>query len=134
MKRRSINHNARSYSPFYMRLIRHDGEQDMTKFSSILPRACSASRRGLANAPMPQIADGQGEDRPAQELASPSCPATSQIGRPWPGAGVGSVLTYVGGKLYLAAPTTAIPLSVDRRSPRRWPDPSTSARSSSGRP
>jgi hypothetical protein len=33
----SINNQANAYSPFYMRLSRADGEQDMTRFSATLP-------------------------------------------------------------------------------------------------
>jgi hypothetical protein len=47
-----------------------------------------------------------------EELSSPSCPANSQVGRILAGAGVGSVLTYVPGKLYLAGPFAGAPLSV----------------------
>jgi hypothetical protein len=47
-----------------------------------------------------------------EELASPSCPLASQIGHVLAGAGVGSELTYVPGKLYLAGPFNGAPLSV----------------------
>ncbi len=47
----SVNNNAGSFSPFDMRLTRNDGDQDMTKFSSILPPACSARSSEWANAP-----------------------------------------------------------------------------------
>ena len=53
----------------------------------------------------------QGEDRP-QELAAPSCPAASQVGRTLAGAGVGSQLTYVPGQIYLAGPFAGDPLSI----------------------
>jgi hypothetical protein len=47
-----------------------------------------------------------------QEQADPSCPAGSKIGSTLAGAGVGSVLTYVGGELYLGGPYKGAPLSV----------------------
>jgi hypothetical protein len=47
-----------------------------------------------------------------EEQASPSCPASSEIGTTIAGAGVGGVLTYVPGKLYLGGPFGGDPLSV----------------------
>jgi hypothetical protein len=47
-----------------------------------------------------------------EELADPSCPASSRIGHTDVGAGVGSVLTWVDGEVYLAGPYLDAPLSV----------------------
>jgi hypothetical protein len=107
----SINNNAGSYSPFNMRLIRSDGEQDMTKFSAILPPGVLGKLAGVSKCPEAAIAAAAAKSG-RQELASPSCPANSQIGRISAGAGVGSVLTYVGGKVYLGGPYKGDPLSV----------------------
>ena len=46
------------------------------------------------------------------ELADPSCPAASEIGHVLAGAGTGTALTFVPGKLYLAGPFEGAPLSV----------------------
>jgi hypothetical protein len=107
----SINNNAKSYSPFDMRLIRQDGEQDMTKFSSVLPPGVLGKLAGVSECPDAAIANAAAKTG-KQELASPSCPVSSQIGRIAAGAGVGSVLTYVGGKIYLGGPYHGDPLSV----------------------
>jgi hypothetical protein len=107
----SLNNNAKSYSPFYMRLVRHDGEQDMTKFSSILPPGVLGKLAGVAKCPEGAIEATKAKSG-SEELASPSCPIESQIGRTSAGAGVGSVLTYVGGKVYLAGSYKGAPLSV----------------------
>jgi hypothetical protein len=107
----SQNNNAGSYSPFTMRLIRNDGEQDMTKFSSILPPGVVGNLSGVAKCPEAAIAVAATKTG-RQEQASPSCPATSEIGHISVGAGVGSVLTYVGGKIYLGGPYKGDPLSV----------------------
>jgi hypothetical protein len=107
----SLNNDAKSYSPFYMRLTRKDGEQNMTKFSSVLPPGVLGKLAGVgkcADAAIEAAKTRNGKD----ELATPSCPASSQIGRTSAGAGVGSVLTYVPGKLYLAGPYKGAPLSV----------------------
>ena len=107
----SINNNAGSFSPFDMRLIRHDGEQDMTKFSATLPPGVLGSLAGVAKCPDSAIADAKAKNG-TEELAAPSCPAASEIGHTTAGAGVGSQLTYVPGKLYLGGPFNGDPLSV----------------------
>jgi hypothetical protein len=107
----SINNNAGSFSAFDMRLTRQDGEQDMTRFSSILPPGELGKLAGVAKCPDAAIA-AAGRKTGKQELASPSCPSGSQIGTLKAGAGVGSVITYVGGKVYLGGPFGGDPLSV----------------------
>ncbi|HEX8688835.1 MAG TPA: hypothetical protein VF729_01170 [Solirubrobacterales bacterium] len=107
----SINNNAGAHSPFYMRLIRHDGEQDMTKFSSVLPPGVVGSLRGVEKCP--DAAAGAAREKTGrQELASPSCPANAKIGRTLAGAGVGGGLVYVPGHVYLGGPYKGAPLSV----------------------
>jgi hypothetical protein len=107
----SINNDAGSKSPFDLRLTRKDGEQDMTKFSTVLPPGVLGSLAGVAKCPDSAIAIAKAKSA-SEELASPSCPANSQIGRSLAGAGVGSVLTYVGGKVYLGGAFHGDPLSV----------------------
>ncbi len=107
----SINNAAGHYSPFYMRLTRKDGDQDLTKFSSILPEGALAKLAGLTQCPQAAVEGAKGKDG-LDEKATPSCPASSQIGRTSVGAGVGSILTYVPGQLYLGGPYHGSPLSV----------------------
>ncbi|MGC1850834.1 MAG: hypothetical protein WA687_00170 [Solirubrobacterales bacterium] len=107
----SINNNAGSFSPFYMRLIREDGEQNMTKFSSILPPGVLGSLAGVSKCPDAAVEVAKSKTG-RQEIASPSCPASSLIGHTLAGAGVGSALTYVKGYVYLGGPYKGAPLSV----------------------
>jgi hypothetical protein len=107
----SVNNNAGSFSPFIMRLIREDGEQDMTKFSAILPPGELGSLAGVDKCPDSAVAVAKAKTG-RQEIASPSCPANSLIGHTLAGAGVGSALTYVGGQVYLGGPFHGDPLSV----------------------
>ncbi len=107
----SVNNNAKAYSPFNMRLIRQDGEQDMTKFSSILPPGVLGKLAGVSKCSDAAIAAAKTKTG-RQEKANPSCPANSQIGRTFAGAGVGDSLTYVPGQLYLGGPYHGDPLSV----------------------
>ncbi|HET9162453.1 MAG TPA: hypothetical protein VFN89_03275, partial [Solirubrobacterales bacterium] len=107
----AVNNNAGSFSPFDMRITREDGEQDMTKFSAVLPPGELGSLAGVSKCPDSAIATAKGKTG-RQELASPSCPANSLIGHTLAGAGVGSALTYVGGQIYLGGPYHGDPLSV----------------------
>jgi hypothetical protein len=107
----SVNNAAGNYSPFYMHLTRSDGEQDMTRFSAKLPPGMVAKLAGTGKCSDASIAAAKAKSG-LQEQASPSCPASSEIGHVTGGAGVGSQLTYVPGTLYLAGPTGGAPLSV----------------------
>jgi hypothetical protein len=107
----TLNNSAGSYSPFVTRLTRADGEQDLTRFSAVLPPGLVGKLAGVAKCGEAAIAAAKGKTG-RQELATPSCPAAAQVGRTVAGAGVGSALTYVPGKLYLAGPFAGDPLSV----------------------
>jgi hypothetical protein len=107
----SLNNSAGAYSPFNMRLTRADGEQGMTRFDAVLPKGVTGKLAGIAKCPDSAIAVAKAKSG-RQELAAPSCPANSEIGHSLAGAGVGSVLTYAPGKLYLAGPLGGAPLSV----------------------
>ncbi len=105
------NDQAGSFTPFSMRLTRADGEQDMTRFSAKLPPGVVAKLAGTSQCRGAAIAAAK-DKTGLQELAAPSCPAKSAIGNVIGGAGVGSQLTYVRGKIYLAGPVAGAPLSV----------------------
>jgi hypothetical protein len=107
----TMSNDAGSFSPFELRLTRRDGDQDLTKFSATLPPGAAADLNGLSHCSDAQIAQAKRKSG-KEELASPSCPATSEIGNVLAGAGVGSQLTYVPGKAYLAGPYNGDPLSV----------------------
>ncbi len=111
----AINNNAGAFSPFNMRLTRRDGDQDLTKFSAKLPPGVVGKLAGTAQcspAAIAQARSRQGTHGGQEEREHPSCPADSEIGRVLAGAGVGAVLTYVPGKLYLSGPLNGAPLSV----------------------
>jgi hypothetical protein len=107
---------AGAYSPFVFRASRADGEQRFASISATLPPGligriagvpyCSES--GIATAAS-RIQEGGG----AQELASPSCPAASQVGTVSVGAGAGPSPYYAQGKAYLAGPYKGAPLSLE---------------------
>jgi len=107
------NNNAGSYSPFDLRLFRTDAEQQFTNFSIKLPPGLSGKLAGIPYCPETAIAAAQSPARSgATELASPACPAASEVGRTLVGAGVGPVQAYVPGKVYLAGPYNGSALSM----------------------
>ena len=107
----AISNSANSYSPFVLRLTRQDGHQDLVRFSSALPRGVLGKIAGVSQCPEAQLALLKAKTG-IEERDNPSCPANSLLGKTWAGAGVGSQLTYVPGRLYLAGPYNGAPLSV----------------------
>jgi len=93
----SVSNSAGSYSPFYLRLTRSDGEQELTRFDSVLPPGVTGKLAGVERCSDAAIAAAEARSG-REELASPSCPAGSQVGRVLAGAGAGSTLTYVPGR------------------------------------
>ncbi len=104
---------AGSYSPFYLRIIREDGEQELTRFSTVMPPGLTGNLSGIPFCPDAAIEAAKAPSRTgAQELSEPSCPAASKIGHTTVGAGVGPVLAQNPGSLYLAGPYHGAPLSL----------------------
>ncbi len=111
----SLNNAAGRFSPFNVRLSRNDGEQEITHFSIKLPPGLVGKLAGVPYCPDTAIEAAKTRTGPnggQEELDSPSCPAASEVGRTLAGAGVGSVLTYVPGKVYLAGPYNGSKLSI----------------------
>jgi hypothetical protein len=99
----TLNSQAGAYSPFYLHLTRDDVEQEITSYSATFPVGLLGK---IANIPYcPDAAIEAALQRTGvEERDHPSCPASSQIGRTTAGYGLGQVLTYAPGKLYLAGP------------------------------
>ncbi len=111
----AVNNAAGSFSPFDVELSRTDAEQEITHFSIKLPPGEVAKLAGVPFCPEAGIAQAiarKGIHGGEEELVSPSCPAASQVGTSLAGAGVGQVLVYVPGKIYLAGPYHGSPLSI----------------------
>jgi hypothetical protein len=102
---------AGSYSPFYLRIQREDGEQEITRFTTVLPPGLTGNLTGIPFCPEADIEAARGASG-AEELERPSCPQASEIGHTIVEAGVGSVLAQTPGKVYLAGPYHGAPLSV----------------------
>jgi hypothetical protein len=106
-----LNNNAGAFSPFYLHLTRTDAEQEISGFSTNLPPGLTGSLSGIPFCPEADIALARTKTG-AAEQASPSCPGASQVGHTLVGTGVGAVLAYVPGKVYLAGPFHGAPFSL----------------------
>ena len=105
------NNVAGSYSPFYLRIFREENEQELTRFSTVMPPGLTGDLTGIPFCPDAAIEAARGKSG-ARELAEPSCPAASEIGHTIVGAGAGTVLAMTPGKLYLAGPYHGAPFSI----------------------
>jgi hypothetical protein len=106
-----LNSAAGAYTPFYLDLTRTDAEQEITSYSTVLPPGLLGNLSGVAVCGDASI-EAAKHTSGTEETAYPSCPAASQIGHTVSGFGVGSVLAYAPGGLYLAGPFHGAPLSI----------------------
>ena len=107
----SVNSNAGSYSPFYLHMTRGDTEQEITSYSALLPPGLTGKIAGIPYCPEADLAAAKANTGIAEQ-ERPSCPAASEIGHTVTGYGLGGVLTYAPGKLYLTGPYHGAPLSI----------------------
>jgi hypothetical protein len=107
----TLNNVAGSYSQMYIRVIRGDGEQEITRFSAQLPLGLTANLTGVPFCSDESIVLAKAKTG-TQEEAEPSCPASSEIGHTLVGAGVGTVLAEAPGKVYMAGPYHGAPFSI----------------------
>jgi hypothetical protein len=107
----TVNDQAGTLSPFYVELTRGDAMQEISSFSASLPEGLTGDLSGIPFCPEADIALARTKTG-AQEEAEPSCPLATEIGDSLVGTGVGSVLDYVPGRLYLSGPFRGDPLSV----------------------
>ncbi len=106
-----INNAAGAFSPFYLRLSRGDAESEVTSFSNSLPPGLTGILTGVQFCSEQSIATARSKTG-LQEKAEPSCPQASEVGKSEVGTGVGAVLAYTPGKIYLAGPYNGDPLSL----------------------
>jgi hypothetical protein len=111
----TINNAAGTYSPFYTHIFRKDSEQEITRFQVKLPTGLIAKLKGVSECSDAGVAAAKAREHEGgatEEEAHPSCPANSEVGHTLVGTGVGNVLAYAGGKLYLAGPYHGSPISL----------------------
>ena len=97
-----------------MHLTRQDGEQDMGRFSFVLPPGVVPKLAGIPYCSEAGIARARLARAPTGDRKRSTAPPARRPPRsaaPSAGAGVGNQLTYVPGKLYLAGPYHGDPIS-----------------------
>jgi hypothetical protein len=107
----TVNNNAGNFSPFYLHLTRSDADAEIASFSTTTPPGFSGLLAGIPYCPEQDIALARTKSGAGEE-ASPSCPASSLLGHSLVGTGVGAVLAYTPGKIYLAGPYNGDPFSL----------------------
>lgn len=103
---------AGSYSPFELSFSRQDPEQEISGLSVTLPPGVSAKIAGVAKCSEAGIQAAANNPSGASEIASPACPAASEIGTVQTQAGVGPDPVSLPGKAYLTGPYKGAPLGL----------------------
>jgi hypothetical protein len=102
---------AGGFSDFHLKLDRDDGDQFLGDLTFKMPPGFTGDLRGITYCPEAAIvasADKLGR----AEQASPSCPASSQVGTSNVAAGPGGHPFHAVGKMYLSGPFKGAPLSL----------------------
>jgi hypothetical protein len=107
----SLNSRAGSYSPFYLHLMRNVTEQEIVSYSAQFPPGLLGKIAGIPYCSEAAI-EAARHNSGVAERDHPSCSAASLIGHTYSGYGVGSVLAYAPGNLYLAGPYRGSAFSV----------------------
>ena len=106
------SNTAAAHTSFSLDLTREDGEQNLASLKLTTPPGFAATLKGVSYCPEAAIAAAALETHTGlAEQASPSCPASSQVGELTAGAGPGNHPLYLPGKVYLAGPYQGAPLS-----------------------
>ena len=109
----SLNNTAGAHTALSLKITRIDGDQNLTRVDVRTPPGFSATLKGVSYCPESALSRlAQPDYSGADELAAPSCPATSRIGTVTAGAGAGSHPLYTPGKAYLGGPYKGAPLSL----------------------
>jgi hypothetical protein len=102
---------AGAYSPFVLHLKREDGSQQFSSLNIDMPPGLLGKLAGISYCPESDLAAAAGKSG-AEEKASASCPASSEVGTVNVGAGAGISPYHVEGRAYLAGPYKGAPLSL----------------------
>jgi hypothetical protein len=104
----STSTQAGAYSAFALSFSRSDTDQELSGLTATLPPGVLAKLAGVQECSDAQIAQAE-QSSGAAELASPSCPAGSQVGTAETAAGAGSDPLFTSGNVYLTGPYKGAP-------------------------
>lgn len=111
----TVTPTAGIFSPFVLKLHREDGSQELGGLSLTLPKGLIGKLAGISECSEPQLAVAASrghEGGGREEIASPSCPASSEVGSVTVGAGAGLTPYYTTGHAYLTGPYKGAPLGL----------------------
>jgi hypothetical protein len=111
----TVSPTAGAYSPFVLKVAREDGSQELAGLHLTLPPGLIGKLAGISQCSEAQLAlaaSRSGLGQGATEVASPSCPASSEVGTVTVGAGAGPTPYYATGHVYLAGPYKGAPFSL----------------------
>jgi hypothetical protein len=103
---------AGGYSPLTLAFSRQDNEQEISNLTVTLPPGLTARLAGVAKCSDAALQAAKERPSGASEIASPSCPAASEVGTVQASAGAGSQPFTLGGKAYLTGPYNNAPLGL----------------------
>ncbi len=102
---------AGAFSPVSIQVTRPDGQQELKGTDIVLPPGMTGKLRGIPYCPEEALAAAAGRSG-AEEKASSSCPAASQVGTAAVAAGTGPAPYRIEGKVFLSGPYHGAPLSL----------------------
>jgi hypothetical protein len=102
---------AGAFSPVSIRIARGDGQQELKGADVVLPPGMTGKLRGIPYCPEDALAAAANRAG-AEETASSSCPAASQVGTAAVAAGSGPAPYKIEGKVFLSGPYHGAPLSL----------------------
>ena len=102
---------AGAYSPFSLKLVRSDGEQEIKAIDTTLPPGLTGKLAGIAECPAADL-EAAAKKTGAEEQANPSCPLASEVGTVEVASGAGPDPLNVSGRAYLSGPYKSAPLSL----------------------
>jgi len=102
---------AGAFSPVTVQISRPDGQQELKGTDVVLPPGMTGKLRGIPYCPEAALAAAANRAG-AEEEASSSCPAASQVGTAAVAAGTGPAPYRIEGKVFLSGPYHGAPLSL----------------------
>lgn len=106
------SNGAGAHAPFSIYITREDGNQTLSTIGVNTPPGFTATLKGIPYCSDATLnATAASDYSGAAEQASPKCPAASQVGESWAGAGAGAKPFYAHGNVYLTGPYKGAPLS-----------------------
>jgi hypothetical protein len=102
---------AGAFSPVIVHIDRGDGQQELKGADVVLPPGMTGKLRGIPYCPESAIA-AAATRAGAEERASSSCPARSQVGTAAVAAGTGPAPYKIEGRVFLSGPYHGAPLSL----------------------